>query len=150
MGIFNTIHPPSKPQAAQGLPDDMDVWTPAQFIIYHKNLITLYGKEQARLIFNMDIQSVGYDAVIYWSGAYNCSWINYAKRNNLDYYGGITTTLYCGTGDVIENVSDTAGAVSGAASSLSKLILPVVLFGLVLVAANHKKVYQWARRKQPQ
>lgn len=149
MSIFNTIHQPSKPQAAVSLPIDMDEWTPAMFITYHKNLVSIYGKQQARLIFNMDIQSVGYDATIFWSGAYNCDWINYAKSNNLSYYGGITSSIYCGSGDVVEGVSDAAGNVAGAVSSLSKLIIPIVIITGLILVNNRKeiKLPRWIRQQ---
>lgn len=131
MSIFDTVHPPSRPEAATQLGPDMDEWSGSDFIWYHTNLKQLYGDQQARLIFNSDISIVGYDATIFWSGAYDCYWINYAKQNNINYYGGVSTDLYCGTQTITGEAGEIVSGVGSGLSFASKLIKPVLIIGLI-------------------
>jgi hypothetical protein len=129
MSLFNTIHLPTVAQAAVGLPVDMDDWTGANFIQYHQHLLSMgYSVNDARLIFNNDIASVGALATIYWAGEYDCDFLKYTTQNNLSNYGGILGNAYCGISTTVSATGSTAGNVaSNVGSAISFLTKPIIL-----------------------
>lgn len=133
-GWFDTY--PTYPAAAQGLPDNIDSWNGSQWIIYYNNLVSLYGQANAVNYFNSDIKNTGADAVVYWSGAYDCEFLKFTNARGLVNYGGLLGNAYCGTSAVVTNVGSGAATLSG-------LIKPAIIvgsiFGVIYVYNNYIK-----------
>jgi hypothetical protein len=118
-------HYPTYPGLTTGLPIDIDDWNGSEWIIYYNNLLLNYGIDEAKNVFNKDIKNVGWDAVIYNSGSFDCEFLKFTHQRGLVNYGGITGNLYCG----ISNTTTTAGTT---ANNLTKLILPATVIALGL------------------
>jgi hypothetical protein len=128
-GIFTTVRPTSPiPSTYAGLPEDMDDWSCAEWVTYHKRVKAALGKDKAIDIVSRDSDSIGI-----WANSnsckYNCEWSRYFKSEGIDPGSNIFSSLYC----TAENVSNTAEGITSP-GFLKPLIVIAVIGGGAYIA----------------
>lgn len=128
------------PQAAVGLPVDMDDWNGANFIQYYEALIVNgYTSTTAKNVFNSDIQNTSFTATIRWSGEYDCDFLHYTAQRGLINFGGIIGNAYCGTSAVVSSAGSAASNVGNAVSFLTQPVILIPVAGFLAYQFWFKK-----------
>lgn len=116
------------------LPDDLDIFSCADWKIYYEKLVVALGKVKA----SSELQREGGRAGM-WANLqyckYNCDWIRYFTKQGLPNGGNIFSKVYCAGDSVataVNNAATTAGNVTGALSKLTNNpIIPIVAMGAI-------------------
>jgi len=105
-GMFSTVMPSSLfPSTYSGFPEDMDDWVCGHWDSYYENNAEFIGSDEAMQLFNIDTGRVGPWANLELCKL-DCNFVN--KFAALGFNTTLLSDIYCGTGEIIEDVVDVA------------------------------------------
>lgn len=113
----------------QGLPDDLDNFSCAQWQTYYLRLKQKYGKDFALLKIQEEGERVGVWADLH-ACKYNCDFISFFKSEGLQ-GGNLFSKVFCAVDTVADTVTDTVETVGEIASQTNNAVKNG---GLLLVA----------------
>jgi hypothetical protein len=132
---------PEYPGIYYGQPESLEDWSCNDWILYHQQLVVMFGQELANQIISADIGKldVWNKTQLEWCKV-KCDFYHYFKSYGWS-FNSIIAPLVCGSVSVVETTADVVEEVADDIGSLKKLIVPLaVIAGLALLDYNYTHV----------
>ncbi|MEM9859405.1 MAG: hypothetical protein AAF843_18770 [Bacteroidota bacterium] len=118
---------------ADSKPDTPKTWNCTDWMLWHKAMVPVIGKQAANDKFIQAFEGQGSFDYHFNFCKYDCDWVNYFRSQGLD-MGHLLSNLVCTATDVTEDVTGAAGDLSKGVlntAGVVKNLVPIALVGLV-------------------
>lgn len=140
MGFISITAPFFPGLAPVGADPDMDEWNCTQLGIYWDNIKAAQGNTpESRTAFESEMARLGVFADCTTISTGSCNLKKKLEKDGFDVDLGLISGIICPISQTVEEVTETA---TGTARVLKFLVPAVLIGGVVLVAANAKRIFK--------